>query len=97
MLRTLFAFDTLFGDVAIPVLHLVPYSVMLRTLFAFAKISLLAPFWLPFGSLLDPVGSPWLPLAPFWLSLAPFWLPLAPFWLPLAPLMVQNGAERGPK
>ena len=45
---------------------------------------ILAPFWLPFGSL----------LAPFWLPLAPFWLPLAPFWLPLAQLLA--GTLRAP-
>ena len=36
---------------------------------------LLAPFWLPFGSL-------WLPLAPFWLPLASFCSPWAALGLP---------------
>ena len=40
---------------------------------------LLAPFWLPFGSL-------WLPLAPFWLPFGSLWLPLASFGHPLCSL-----------
>ena len=46
-------------------------------------VPLLAPLWLPFGSLLVPFG---LCLAPFGSSLAPFWLQLGSLWLPLGPL-----------
>ena len=59
----------------------------------------LAPFWLPFCSLLLPFGSP---LAHVWVLLAPFWDPSARFgsllltlgalWLPLGSLLLSFGS-----
>ena len=43
----------------------------------------LAPFWLPFGSIL-------VPLAPFWSLFAPFWSLFAPCWSLLSTILVKN-------
>ena len=62
--------------------------------------SILAPFWVPFGSLLHPSASFWLPFRlPFDSILESFsplgglWLPLAPFHLPFGSILARFGSH----